>query len=175
MMVMEQFIELLRTDNVLIIFAILLMVLFIGFLILLIRTANLNKRYREFMLKLGKGKNIEEDLENYIYRVEKVEKQNSDLQLVCKEISNQMSGCIQKIGIVRYNAFKDTGSDLSFALALLDENNTGVVMNGIYSREMSNIYAKPVENGKSSYTISAEEKMAIDKAVQSKNIYKINM
>lgn len=172
---MEQFIEFLRTDNVLIIFAILLMVLFVGFLILLIRTANLNKRYREFMLKLGKGKNIEEDLENYIYRVEKVEKQNSDLQLVCKEISNQMSGCIQKIGIVRYNAFKDTGSDLSFALALLDENNTGVVMNGIYSREMSNIYAKPVENGKSSYTISAEEKLAIDKAVQSKNIYKINM
>ena len=48
-------------------------------------------------------------------------------------------------------------------------------MNGIYSREMSNIYAKPVENGKSSYTISAEEKLAIDKAVQSKNIYKINM
>ena len=172
---MEQFIEFLRTDNVLIIFAILLMVLFIGFLILLIRTANLNKRYREFMLKLGKGKNIEEDLENYIYRVEKVEKQNSDLQLVCKEISNQMSGCIQKIGIVRYNAFKDNGSDLSFALALLDENNTGVVMNGIYSREMSNIYAKPVEKGKSSYTISAEEKLAIDKAVQSKNIYKINM
>ena len=172
---MEQFIEFLRTDNVLIIFAILLMVLFVGFIVLLIRTANLNKRYREFMLKLGKGKNIEEDLENYIYRVEKVEKQNSDLQLVCKEISNQMSGCIQKIGIVRYNAFKDTGSDLSFALALLDENNTGVVMNGIYSREMSNIYAKPVENGKSSYTISAEEKIAIDKAVQSKNIYKINM
>ena len=172
---MEQFIEFLRTDNVLIIFAILLMVLFIGFLILLIRTANLNKRYREFMLKLGKGKNIEEDLENYIYRVEKVEKQNFVLLLFFKEISNQMSGCIQKIGIVRYNAFKDTGSDLSFALALLDENNTGVVMNGIYSREMSNIYAKPVENGKSSYTISAEEKMAIDKAVQSKNIYKINM
>ena len=171
---MEQFIEFLRTDNVLIIFAILLMVLFIGFLILLIRTANLNKRYREFMLKLGKGKNIEEDLENYIYRVEKVEKQNSDLQLVCKEISNQMSGCIQKIGIVRYNAFKDTGSDLSFALALLDEDNTGVVMNGIYSREMSNIYAKPVEKGKSPYTISEEEKLAIDKAINSKNIYKLD-
>ena len=163
---MEQFIEFLRTDNVLIIFAILLMVLFIGFLILLIRTANLNKRYREFMLKLGKGKNIEEDLENYIYRVEKVEKQNSDLQLVCKEISNQMSGCIQKIGIVRYNAFKDTGSDLSFALALLDENNTGVVMNGIYSREMSNIYAKPIKEGKSSYTLSDEEKEAIRKAIE---------
>ena len=171
---MENIMALLKTDNFLIIFAILLMVLFVGFLILLIRTANLNKRYREFMLKLGKGKNIEEDLENYIYRVEKVEKQNSDLQLVCKEISNQMSGCIQKIGIVRYNAFKDTGSDLSFALALLDEDNTGVVMNGIYSREMSNIYAKPVEKGKSPYTISEEEKLAIDKAINSKNIYKLD-
>ena len=89
-------------------------------------------------------------------------------------MGNQLSGCVQKIGIVRYNAFKDTGSDLSFALALLDEDNTGVVMNGIYSREMSNIYAKPVEKGKSPYTISEEEKLAIDKAINSKNIYKLD-
>ena len=171
---MENLVTFLKSDNVLIGFAILLIVLILGFLILFVRTSNLNRRYKEFMRKLGNGKNIEEDLENYIYRVEKVEKQNSELQLICKEIGNQMSGCIQKVGVVRYNAFKDTGSDLSFALALLDEDNTGVVMNGIYSREMSNIYAKPVEKGKSSYTISAEEKLAIDRAIQSKNIYKIN-
>ena len=171
---MENLVTFLKSDKVLIGFAILLIVLILGFLILFVRTSNLNRRYKEFMRKLGNGKNIEEDLENYIYRVEKVEKQNSELQLICKEIGNQMSGCIQKVGIVRYNAFKDTGSDLSFALALLDEDNTGVVMNGIYSREMSNIYAKPVEKGKSSYTISAEEKLAIDRAIQSKNIYKIN-
>ena len=172
---MENIMALLKTDNFLIIFAILLIVLLISYVVLLIKTSNLNKRYKQFMKKLGNGKNIEEDLENYMYRVEKVERQNSELHLICKEMGNQLSGCVQKIGIVRYNAFKDTGSDLSFALALLDEDNTGVVMNGIYSREMSNIYAKPVENGKSSYTISAEEKLAIDKAVQSKNIYKINM
>ena len=77
-----------------------------------------------------------------------------------------MTKCIQKVGIVRYNAFKDTGSDLSFALALLDENNDGVVLNGIYSREMSNIYAKPVKNGKSSYTISEEEQQAINDAIK---------
>lgn len=173
-MCMENLVTFLKSDSVLIGFAILLIVLILGFLILFVRTSNLNRRYKEFMRKLGNGKNIEEDLENYIYRVEKVEKQNSELQLICKEIGNQMSGCIQKVGIVRYNAFKDTGSDLSFALALLDEDNTGVVMNGIYSREMSNIYAKPVEKGKSSYTISTEEKLAIDRAIQSKNIYKIN-
>ena len=144
---MENIMALLKTDNFLIIFAILLIVLLISYVVLIIKTSNLNKRYKQFMKKLGNGKNIEEDLENYMYRVEKVERQNSELHLICKEMGNQLSGCVQKIGIVRYNAFKDTGSDLSFALALLDEDNTGVVMNGIYSREMSNIYAKPVEKG----------------------------
>lgn len=171
---MENIMALLKTDNFLIIFAILLIVLLISCVVLIIKTSNLNKRYKQFMKKLGNGKNIEEDLENYMYRVEKVERQNSELHLICKEMGNQLSGCVQKIGIVRYNAFKDTGSDLSFALALLDEDNTGVVMNGIYSREMSNIYAKPVEKGKSPYTISEEEKLAIDKAINSKNIYKLD-
>ena len=171
---MENIMALLKTDNFLIIFAILLIVLLISYVVLLIKTSNLNKRYKQFMKKLGNGKNIEEDLENYMYRVEKVERQNSELHLICKEMGNQLSGCVQKIGIVRYNAFKDTGSDLSFALALLDEDNTGVVMNGIYSREMSNIYATTVEKGTSPYTISEEEKLAIDKAINSKNIYKLD-
>ena len=69
--------------------------------------------------------------------------------------------------MVRYNAFKDTGSDLSFTLALLDEHNDGVVLNGIYSREMSNIYAKPVKNGTSTYTMSDEERQAVQKAINS--------
>ena len=76
------------------------------------------------------------------------------------------------MGIVRYSAFRDTGSDLSFAVALLDENNSGVVFNGIYSREMSNIYAKPVEKGNSKYTLSNEELQAIDRAINSNNLYK---
>ena len=89
------------------------------------------KEHREHLerlpgVKLPDSIVIEEDLENYMYRVEKVERQNSELHLICKEMGNQLSGCVQKIGIVRYNAFKDTGSDLSFALALLDEDNTGV-------------------------------------------------
>ncbi len=93
-----------------------------------------------------------------MYRVERVEKQNAEILSFCSNLDNDISNCIQKVGIVRYSAFKDTGSDLSFAVAMLDENNTGVVFNGIYSREMSNIYAKPVENGSSKYTLSSEEK-----------------
>ena len=90
----------------------------------------------------------------------------------CKNLDDDLTKCIQKVGIVRYSAFKDTGSDLSFAVALLDEKNSGVVFNGIYSREMSNIYAKPVENGNSSYTLSEEESEAIRKAINSRNVYR---
>ena len=73
--------------------------------------------------------------------------------------------CIQKVGIYRYNAYKDTGSDLSFTVCLLDEKNNGVVFNGIYSRDMSNIYAKPIENGMSKYKVTPEEQEAINRAM----------
>ncbi len=164
---MESLIEFLRSDTFLILSMILMIILFVGLFIMIVKFSTLNKRYKNFMKKLGEGKNIEEDLETYIYRVDKVEKQNLEISNYIKNLDKDLTRCIQKVGIVRYNAFKDTGSDLSFALALLDENNNGVVLNGIYSREMSNIYAKPVENGKSKYTVSQEEEQAIQKAVDS--------
>ena len=151
---MEEIMQLLKSDSIILVYAILGILLAIGFVILFVRTANLNKRYKAFMKKLGNGKDIQEDLENYMYRVEKIEKQNAEILSFCQNLEQDVAGCIQKIGIVRYSAFKDTGSDLSFALAMLDEENTGVVLNGIYSIDMSNIYAKPVEKGKSKYTIS---------------------
>ena len=165
--------DFLRTDTFLIIISVILCILVIAFIILLVKLFSINKKYKTFINKLGDGNNIEEDLENYMYRVERVEKQNAEIRGIINTIDTNMENCIQKIGIVRYNAFKDTGSDLSFALAMLDEKNNGVVLNGIYSREMSNIYAKPVENGKSTYTISEEEQQAIQKAMENQNIYRI--
>ena len=76
--------------------------------------------------------------------------------------------------MVRYSAFKDTGSDLSFALAMLDDNNNGVILNGIYSREMSNIYAKQVTNGTAVNKLSEEEKEALQKALNTPNRYNMN-
>ena len=164
---MDKILEFLHTDMFLLIISAISIVLFIGFLILIIKLVKLNKYYKTFIKKLGNGQNIEEDLETYMYRVAKIEENNGKLAEYIKNLDNDLSKCIQKVGIVRYNAFKDTGSDLSFTLALLDEKNNGVVLNGIYSREMSNIYAKPVENGKSKYTVSEEEQEAIDKAINS--------
>ena len=166
--------DFLKSDNYFIILFCLNIILLLGFLTLIIKFSKLSKKYKNFMQKIGNGKNIEEDLENYMYKSERIEKQNLEILNNIKNIENDLAKCIKKIGMVRYNAFRDTGSNLSFALALLDENNNGVVLNGIYSREMSNIYAKPVENGVSPYTVSDEEKEAIQKAVQSNEIYKID-
>ena len=68
--------------------------------------------------------------------------------------------------MVKYDAFNNTKNKLSFALALLDRNNNGIVINNIYGIEDSNAYAKPIEKGKSKYNLSAEEEDAIKKAMQ---------
>ena len=162
---MQELINFLRTDNYLLILNILIIVLLIGFIALLVSNMKLKEKYKKFMKKLGNGKDIEEDLSNFMYKVDRVEKQNAEIMNFCKGLDEDLSKCIQKVGIVRYSAFKDTGSDLSFAVALLDENNDGVVFNGIYSREMSNIYAKQVIDGKCSNKLSEEERQALEIAI----------
>lgn len=162
---MENLMEIIRTDTfMLIIFGIMIFLL-IGFVIILVRFSSLHKKYNNFMKKLGNSDSLEEDLKKYMSRVDEVEKQNFKTSKQVKKLDTDLKKCIQKVGIVRYSAFRDTGSDLSFTLALLDEKNDGVVLNGIYSREMSNIYAKPVIEGKSTYTLSEEETQAIEKAM----------
>ena len=164
---MEAIMDIIKQDTLIVVWLVVTILLVIGFIVMISKLSSLNKRYKKFLEKLGNGKDIEEDLETYMYRVEKVEKQNNEILNYVKTLDEDLTRCIQKVGMVRYNAFKDTGSDLSFTLALLDEHNDGVVLNGIYSREMSNIYAKPVKNGTSTYTMSDEEKQAVQKAMSS--------
>lgn len=171
---MDMIMDIIKGDFFLLGWVIITIILVLLVITMMAKLSSLNKRYKKFLEKLGNGNNIEEDLETYMYRVEKVEKQNAEIANYVKTLDEDLTRCIQKVGIVRYNAFKDTGSDLSFTLALLDEHNDGVVLNGIYSREMSNIYAKPVKNGKSSYTMSEEEKMAVQKAINSEGNIRID-
>ena len=165
---MSNIVEFLKTDTFLII---LFIISILSIILLVFNYLKLNRikhDYSEFMKKLGNGKDIDESLKNYIERVQKVEDLNKEIIQYCERLDKTVDTCIQKVGIVRYNAFKDVGSNLSFTLALLDNNNNGVVLNGIYSRDNSNIYSKPVKDGKSEYVLSDEEKEAIEKAVNPK-------
>ena len=108
-------------------------------------------------------------LKKYIEEVKAIEKDNGEIKNYYTKLDQDIASCIQKVGLVRYNAFKDVGSDLSFAIALLDGNDNGVVLNGIYGSEYSNIYAKPIKTKGSSYQLSQEEEYAIEIAEQTKN------
>ena len=121
------------------------------------------KRRLDLFFRKG-GKDLEEVLGNLI---KKLEGQETDLKKNFEEISrlNQIAErSFQKIGVVRFNPFKDVGGDQSFSIALLDLNNNGFVITSLYGREGNRIYAKPINNGKSEYSLSEEEIEAIEKA-----------
>lgn len=91
-------------------------------------------------------------------------KKQADQQFVINRLSQKLASQCGQVAVVRYNAFGDIGSDLSFSLALLDDALNGVVITSIYGREESRIYAKPIESGMSVYNLSEEEQTVIKKA-----------
>lgn len=131
------------------------------------KTKKNEKTYVNFMRKLGNGTNLDDMLKKYLTDVNLVKQDNEQIKAYYTKLDNDINNSIQKLGIVRYNAFKDVGSNLSFTLALLDRDNNGVVLNGLYGSTSSNIYAKPIQNGQSKYPLSEEEIEAINIAIKS--------
>ncbi len=134
-----------------------------------IKLSKIRKEYTKFMKDIGKGESIDETLKLYMNDVCQVRKTNEEAINYCRKVDEKMDNCIQKVGLIKYNAFQDTSSNLSFALALLDNVNNGIVLNGIFGRESSNIYAKSVKNGEAESRITKEEELAIEKAINTKN------
>ena len=154
-----------KSDISTIVILIINFVLFITVIISNARISKMNKSNKEFMQKIGSGKDISEDINKYMDRIIALEEDLSETHSYCNQLENKIKRCVQKVGIVRYNAYNDSGKDLSFAVAFLDEKNNGIVFNGIYSREMSNIYAKPIVNGKCKYNMIEEEEKAVERAM----------
>lgn len=127
------------------------------------------KNYERYVEKLGNGDNIAETLKSYINQVDKLNRRDDEIIKYCEYIDLQQKLCIKKVGLVRYDINYDLKNKLSFALALLDDEDNGVVINSIYGLDNSNIYAKPVMRGSSSYKLSSEEQDAIKKAINLNN------
>ncbi len=169
---MENLLEMLKSDNFIIISFFINLVLLTTVIINIVILINTKKQYLNFMKKIGKGTNLDEMLKVYLKDVEEIKKDNSEIKAYYIKLDSDIGSCIQKTGLVRYNAFQNVGSDLSFAIALLDRENNGVVLNGLYGSDSSNIYAKPIKNGESiHYQLSDEEKYAIEIAEQNKSFY----
>ena len=93
---------------------------------------------------------------------EKIKKTIDLLALTCDKLDKSGLLHIQKVGLLRFNPFKDTGGDQSFILALVDAHNTGVIISSLHTRTGTRWYAKHVVNGKGSeYELSKEEEEAL--------------
>jgi hypothetical protein len=123
------------------------------------------KHYHSLMRGM-RDKNLEEILNEHLNSVKLALDRVNEVELLNKRHENILRKCYQKMTVVRFNAFENTGSDLSFAIALLDKNGDGVVLSSIYGRDESRAYAKPITNGQSKYHLSTEEIDAVNKALQ---------
>ena len=144
-------------------FSILSLVLLIVVIICIVKLNKLYRRYDIFMR--GKdAESLEETILSCIEKVEKVDQMNHILREDIIGLRKNQKITFQKMGMVKYNAFREMSGDLSFALALLDQENNGFLINSVYGNEGGYSYIKEIKNGESEILLSEDEQKALDKA-----------
>ncbi|MEG1828013.1 MAG: DUF4446 family protein [Cellulosilyticaceae bacterium] len=144
------------------------LILFVLLLVSLSKFKKVQRKYETFMTK--DDVDLENLLIHYAKKVNHVKEKEGEILEEINKLSNQLKYCTQKVGIVRYNAIENVGAELSFAIAMMDAENNGIILNGIYSRDGSYIYSKPVKAGQSTYKLSEEEKEAIRLAQENNQV-----
>lgn len=154
-----------------IVILIMLVVLIATLVVAIINTRNLSKLKRKYNMFM-KGKTAK-SLETEIFRMFE---ENRHMQKEIKEnisditnINRRMTNTIQKMGMVKYDAFNEMGGKLSFCLVLLDERDNGFVLNSVHSSAGFYSYIKRIENGMCKLDLSAEEKQALSQALNGGN------
>lgn len=153
--------------------AVIILLLFIMVVVLFKAVGRVENRYRRIM-RGTTNKNLEEMLLEKVDSIEEVKEISQKVISELERLENKMKECIQKVAIMRYKAFEDVGSDLSFSIAMLDDKNDGVIVTGIYGRQESTTYAKPIDKGISRYDLSEEELYVLNEAInkyEEKNNY----
>ncbi len=110
------------------------------------------------------GVPVSEILKSIAARVDALSRRQDELAATQASSIEDARNYIRHASCVRYNAFENTGSDLSFSVAILDSRHSGLVLTGLYGRDDMRMYAKPVEGGTSQYVLTSEEKRAISLA-----------
>lgn len=146
-------------------------IMFICLIVLFRKTSKLQKKYKRLMHG-SKGKNLEQLIMSRLDSIEEMNLKTNELNAQYEKLESELNKCIQKVSIMRYRAFDNVGSDLSFSIAMLDKNNDGIMLTGIYGREDSTTYAKPIDKGISKYNLSEEEEYVLNEACGQKAIKK---
>ncbi|MBQ2696042.1 MAG: DUF4446 family protein [Clostridia bacterium] len=138
----------------------------VGFLfafIALIVAVKVSRRSKR-ILRDGSGRDITEAIVNYYKKCTEIMDDYNKAEERLKKLEAESKSCVKKVGAIRYNAFGGNNSNLSFAAAVLDDSDSGFVINGVYSRQQTTTYLKPINKGKSLFELSEEEEEAIKTA-----------
>ncbi|SCN25590.1 hypothetical protein N3C_2388 [Clostridium sp. N3C] len=125
---------------------------------------SLERRYRK-LVRGTNNKNLEEIIDGYMDKVDYAVNTSEEIKEMLVHYDKELKKCTQKVSILRYKAFDDVGSDLSFSIAMLDGDNNGIIITSIYGRHDSTTYAKPVDKGISRYDLSEEEERVLKEAM----------
>ena len=126
--------------------------------------SRLKNSYNTFM-KGKDGKTLENSLKEKFDEVETVLRVTKQNRQDIKDMSRILKRNFHKFGIVKYDAFNEMGGKLSFAIAMLDGNNSGWIINAMHSREGCYTYIKEIIKGESYIELAEEEAEALDKAI----------
>lgn len=146
-----------------------MLVLIVLYIICIINMKKLKKSYLQFMS--GKDmQSMEDILWKQFDRIEILEEADRDKRRELNDLQITVQNTYQKAGLVKYDAFREMSGKLSYALALLDQNDNGVIITSMYSRDGCFSYAKEVIMGESAINLSEEEKEALKKAINGDKI-----
>ena len=149
------------------ILAVLLLMIFILMIMQIKLMGKFKKLYQTYD-RFMRGKDMESMEETVLAqfeRIEALEKSNEEKDRQIESIFENLQHVYQKTGWVQYDAFREMSGKLSYALALLDKENNGVMINSMYSREGCYSYVKTISGGKCSIEMSEEEQKALKIAV----------
>ena len=142
----------------------LILVLLILIVYTMVRLSTMRARYREMMCG-SETEDIEGMLIQHIHEVEQVAATNAHILEENELIRQFLRKTLVRTAMVRFRAFEDMGGDLSYAVAMLDANNDGVIFSSIFARADSRSYIKPIKNGSSEYSLTDEEKGVLREAM----------
>jgi uncharacterized protein DUF4446 len=114
------------------------------------------------------GRSLEAVLEGHLRRVGEVDGRVRSIEQRTSALESQGRKAVQRVGLVRFNPFEDTGSNQSFALALLDEDGDGVVVSSLHTRQATRVYVRPVNGGVAERALSDEESEALAQATSAR-------
>lgn len=136
--------------------------LLVAIVILAVWILLLERRFKKLLG--GKGNSIEDALHALSREVRSLSEFKKNAEHYLENAEKRLARSVQGVGTVRFQAFPGAGGDQSFASAFINEKGDGVVISSIYARNLISIYAKPIQNGNSTYELTAEEKKAIERA-----------